>query len=584
MITNYLRILSLLSLLIMSCSQEDTKLKPNVVLILADDQGWGDLSIHGNPYVSTPHIDQLAKEGMQLTNFFVQPVCSPTRAEILTGRYHVRGGVYSTSAGGERLNIDEYIIAEAFQDNGYKTAAFGKWHSGSQHPYHPNSRGFDHYYGFTSGHWGDYFDPMLEENGSITQGEGFITDDLTTKAIDYMKKNKNESIFVYLPYNVPHSPMQVPDEYWNQHADQEIDSLPRQNIMHTRAAYAMVENMDYNVGRVSRAIKELGIEENTIVIYLTDNGPNGHRWNGGLRGTKGTTDEGGVKSPMFIKWKDHINAGSTDDIVSGAIDLLPTLIDLCNLDSALPKALDGQSIAANLMGFEADQNDRRYFNYWRDKLSVRTQQYRLDHQNRLYDMITDPNQVYDISAEHQEAYQELMAAKKEWSETVLSELNTEQKRPLTIGYDSNEIDHLPIRDAEGTQNIIRSNRYPNDSYFTNWTSTEDTISWDIDVQQSGTYNALIYYTAAENSIGSTIQLSSESGKATGVIKNSADQTPLGAAEDRIPRQESYTQDWITMELEGIQLTKGADKLDLIAQNITGDQVMDVRLLLIQKID
>ena len=287
---------------------------------------------------------------------------------------------------------------------------------------------------------------------------------------------------------------------------------------------------------------------------------------------------------MFIKWKNHIKAGSTDDIVSGAIDLLPTLMDLCNLEAALPKALDGQSIAANIMGSDGDQHDRYYFNYWRDKLSVRTQQYRLDHQNRLYDMIIDPNQVHDISAERQEAYQELMAAKKEWSENVLSELNTEEKRPLTIGYDADQIDHLPIRDAEGTKNIIRSNRYPNDSYFTNWTSTEDTISWDIDVQQSGIYSALIYYTAAENSIGTAIQLSTESGKATGVIKNSADQTPLGAAEDRISRQESYTQDWITMELEGIQLTKGADKLDLTAQNITGDQVMDVRLLLLQKID
>ncbi len=571
-------------LILFGCAQEKPEKSPNVILILADDQGWGDLSLHGNPYVSTPHIDQIAKDGIQLTNFFVQPVCSPTRAEILTGRYHVRGGVYSTSAGGERLDIDEYTIGQAFQSSGYKTAAFGKWHSGSQHPYHPNSRGFDHYYGFTSGHWGDYFDPMLEENGNITHGQGFITDDLTTKAIDYLKKNKDESMFVYLPYNVPHSPMQVPDKYWNQHATQEINSLPRQNIMHTRAAYAMIENMDYNVGRLTQAIEELGIEEKTIVIYLTDNGPNGHRWNGGLKGTKGTTDEGGVKSPMFIKWKDHIKAGSIDDVVSGAIDLLPTLIDLCHLDSALPKALDGQSIAANIMGFEAHQNDRRYFNYWKDKLSVRTEQYRLDHQNRLYDMIIDPNQVYDISTERQEAYQELMAAKKEWSENVLSELNTEEKRPLTVGYHADQIDHLPIRDATGTQNIIRSNRYPNDSYFTNWTSTEDTISWDIDVQQSGVYSALIYYTAAENSISTAIQLSTESSKTTGVIKDSAVQAALGAAEDRIPRQESYTQDWITMELEGIQLTKGKSKLYLTAQNITGDQVMDVRLLLIQKMD
>ena len=157
--------------------------KPNVVVILADDQGWGDLSLHGNRNLSTPRLDQLALQGARFDRFFVCPVCSPTRAEFMTGRYHPRSGVYSTSAGGERMDLAERTIADTFRAAGYATAAFGKWHSGMQYPYHPNGRGFDEYYGFCSGHWGNYFDPVLEQNGQLVQGEGFVIDDFTNLSL-----------------------------------------------------------------------------------------------------------------------------------------------------------------------------------------------------------------------------------------------------------------------------------------------------------------------------------------------------------------------------------------------------------------
>jgi len=159
--------------------------RPNVVVILTDDQGWGDLSLHGNSQISTPNIDQLALDGARFEHFYVSAVCSPTRAGFLTGRHHVRSGVYSTSQGGERINADETTIADVFRAAGYHTAAFGKWHSGMQYPYHPNARGFDEFYGFCSGHWGNYFSPMLEHNGQIVKGNGFIVDDLTTRAMDF---------------------------------------------------------------------------------------------------------------------------------------------------------------------------------------------------------------------------------------------------------------------------------------------------------------------------------------------------------------------------------------------------------------
>ncbi len=183
---------------------------PNVIIILSDDQGWGDLSMNGNVNLSTPHIDQLSANGASFDRFYVCAVCSPTRAELLTGRYHPRGGVYSTSAGGERLDLDESTLADAFKNAGYATAAFGKWHNGMQYPYHPNARGFNEYYGFCSGHWGDYFSPPLEHNGQLVKGNGFVIDDFTERAMAFMEEHQNRPFLVYLPYNTPHSPMQVP--------------------------------------------------------------------------------------------------------------------------------------------------------------------------------------------------------------------------------------------------------------------------------------------------------------------------------------------------------------------------------------
>ncbi|WP_273567447.1 sulfatase-like hydrolase/transferase [Maribacter halichondriae] len=307
-------------LLLLSCNEEkavkNTKSeikRPNIVLIMADDQGWGDLSISGNTNLSTPNIDALAKNGVSFENFYVQPVCSPTRAELLTGRSAAKIGVYSTSEGGERFNLGETTLAQIFKKAGYRTAAYGKWHSGMQPPYHPNSRGFDDYYGFASGHWGNYFSPMLEHNGEIVKGKGFLVDDLTDHGINFIEKNKEQPFFLYLPYNTPHSPMQVPDEFWNRFKDKELDSLyhgtETEDLNFTKAALAMVENIDYNVGRLTHSLKELDLEENTIVIYLSDNGPNGWRWNGGMKGKKGSTNEGGVRTPFFIQWKNALKAG-----------------------------------------------------------------------------------------------------------------------------------------------------------------------------------------------------------------------------------------------------------------------------------
>ena len=195
---------------------------PNVVILLADDQGWGDLSVNGNKNVQTPNIDAFAKQGASLERFYVCPVCAPTRAELFTGRYHPRGGVRGVSTGQERLNLDEKTIGDSFKAAGYATGCFGKWHNGSQWPYHPNARGFDEYYGFTSGHWGEYFDPPLDHNGQPVRGQGYIADDFTDHALAFIETNKARPFFCYLPFNTPHSPFAVPETFWQRFKDKPL--------------------------------------------------------------------------------------------------------------------------------------------------------------------------------------------------------------------------------------------------------------------------------------------------------------------------------------------------------------------------
>ncbi len=555
---------------------------PNIVIILSDDQGWGDLSISGNTNLQTPNIDRLAGNGASFERFYVSPVCSPTRAEMLTGRYHLRGGVTGTSAGEERLNLDETTFAEIFRKAGYATAAFGKWHNGMQHPYHPNARGFDYFYGFCSGHWGDYFSPPLEENGYQVRGEGFTVDDFTDKAMDFIESNKRNPFLVYLPYNTPHSPMQVPDKWWDQFKNKKLDKrLPEEqneDLDFTRAALAMCENIDWNVGRLMDKINELGLEENTIIIYFSDNGPNSFRWNGGMKGRKGSTDEGGVRTPFFIQWPGKIKAGLKIPEIAGAIDLLPTLLDMAGLDYVENKPLDGKSIKPLLLDRDTEWEDRMIFSHWNGNTSVRTQQFRLDKDGQLFDMIQDPGQTRDIQEEHSAVAEKLKRAKADW-DSEMSAANQELDRPFPLGYPGAEITQMPARDGAGHGGIQRSNQFPNDSFFTNWTSLEDRITWDVEVMEEGAFEVVLYYTCAEKDLGSRIMLEIGEVQLEGKVEVAHDPPLRGMENDRVERMESYVKDFKPMSLGIMELKKGRSEMTLKALEIPGESVMDVRLLL-----
>ena len=562
--------------------------RPNVVVFLSDDQGWGDLGSSGNVDLKTPNIDSLAHDGASFDRFFVCPVCSPTRAEFLTGRHHARSGVYSTSAGGERMDLDETTIADLFLKAGYRTGAFGKWHNGMQYPYHPNGRGFEEFYGFCSGHWGNYFSPMLEHNNRIVDGEGFCIDDFTNRAITFINESvkSGKPFFAYLPYNTPHSPMQVPDRFWDRFKDRPLEMSceqtkePASKDRHKRCALAMCENLDWNVGRLLQQLDSLGVANDTILVWFHDNGPNGVRWNGGMRGRKGSTDEGGVRSPLYIRWTNKIAAGVVVPEITSARDLLPTLCELAGVEYAIDKPLDGLSVASRLLGNSNQLPDRILVSHWKNKVSARSQQYRMDDRNRLYDMVADPGQRIDVADDHPEIATKLAASIQAHKDEFFENYNNDD-RPFVIAHPNSNFTQVPARDGVAHGNIERSNRFPNCSYFRNWKSTDDKITWTASVGAAGTYHVDMYYAA--KTAGSQFTLSFNDASLEFMIDEKHDVPELGAEHDRFVRAESYVKDFRRIRVGQITLPEGNGELTLRATRISGNEAMEFRLLTLERV-
>ncbi len=572
--------------------------KPNVVIFLADDAGWGDYSHSGNRQVKTPNIDSIAQTGVSLDRFYVCPVCAPTRAEFLTGRYHLRGGVRGVSTGQERLDLDERTIADAFKAAGFATGAFGKWHNGSQWPYHPMARGFDEYFGHSAGHWGEYFDAPLEENGRMIRTNGYIVDVCTDRALGFIDRNKDKPFFCYIPFTTPHSPWAAPPEDWQRFKELPITQTatdPTKEVAEqTRCALAMMENQDQNVGRVLAKLKEHKVDDNTIVLYFSDNGPNTMRWTGGMKGKKGTTDEGGVRSVCYLSWPAKIPAGHTVTQIAGAIDLLPTLTSLTGVTRVGDKPLDGLDLSPLLLKQTTDWNNRMIFSTWAGAVSVRTQTHRLDNNGELFEMGKDPGQTKSIRKHEPEVAAKLSEAVKQWRKEMLSaskqkksdnlakaanELkpNAVDQRPIPVGYREFPITMLPARDGEPRGNVQRSSNAPNCSYFVNWTSKEDSMVWLLDVHSAGRYEVAVDYTCKIPDAGATVELSFHEARLTGKVGPGWD-PPLYTNQDTLPRPdgESQMKEFRSLRLGEVELPAGQGAMTLRALEIPGKSVMDVR--------
>ncbi len=575
-----------LSLGFQSCTNR--RPKPNVILILTDDQGWGDIHSHGNDLLSTPWMDKLADSGARFDHFYVSPLCAPTRAALLTGRYYLRTGVHGVSNGKENLRSDEVTIAEIFRHNGYATGCFGKWHNGAHYPYDPNGKGFDEFLGFCAGHWGNFFDPVLQHNADFIQTEGYIADVTTEAALDFMDQNKNNPFFVYIPYNPPHSPFQVPDIYFDKYKARGLNAKDA-------CVYGMCENLDDNIGRLLTWLDKHNLRENTLVVFITDNGPNGHRYNGGMRGIKGSCHEGGVRVPCFISWPGQIPAKKTITELAAGFDILPTLTDLTGLQKPETKPWDGLSLKSLLMEDEPDWPERTLYTHMHSRGGARTRTHRLyvdANQDKvaLYDMMADPGETQDISTLQPALTAHLLTGYQNWLQEVTRKgFKTE---PIPVGYKEAPLAILPAHEATllpGNWQGIRyhgSEKHPGmgwaHDWIDFWTDEKASFYWDIDVVASGFYDLKIKYACRREDVGSVIQIQLANQTINLKIDQAFEQQTIHDY-DRHPRNGVMDQTWGMMDLGELVINKGKTKVEIKALSKPGKRVMAFKELHITRL-
>ena len=564
-----------------ACGDSQGTQRPHILVILTDDQGWGDLSLHGNPDLQTPRLDALARSGARFDRFYVNPLCSPTRAAFLTGRDALRGGVWGVTRGQETLRSEEVTLPEILGDAGYRTAMVGKWHNGEHYPHSPEGQGFETFFGFRRGHWNNYFDTWLLRGTERERTSGYINDVLTDEALRVLEASHERPVFLHVAYNTPHSPFQVPDA--------DFDRVKRRGLDdETTAAYAMVENLDRNVGRLLDGLESRGLADDTIVVFFGDNGPNGQRFNGGMRGTKGSVHEGGVRVPCFIAWPGHIEPQEIVELASG-VDLLPTLLDLAGVPVPEGLDLDGRTLRPLLDGAPGDWPERTLFSHrFGNRKPVpfpgaaRTPGYRAVNEGggwQLFDMTRDPGQATDVADEHPALVERLAEEYDAWFEDVTSAGFV--RLPIPVGHPEENPVELPATQAwfEGGPTYEQGQGWAND-WLTGWTDTGARIWWELDVVAAGDYDVSLEYLCPEDEAGARVRVSAGASAAEAqVVGAEIRQVP---SPDRVPRKEVYEREWATLPAGTLTLPAGRVEISLEALDTPRGRVMDLMAVRLER--
>lgn len=473
--TNWLLLL-ILQFSLMNCENKVVD-KPNVIFILIDDIGIGDLECQENPWIKTPNINQIFKESARLTDFHVSPYCTPTRSAIMTGQYPINNGAWATFKGRASLSEDSKTIAQVFQDNGYATGMFGKWHLGNNYPSRPTDKGFDvaihHSFGGISeltDYWGnDYFDDVYLKNNEEKQFEGFCTDIWFDETIAFIEANKDKPFFAYLPTNAAHAPLNVADNYTAPYKDLEGKKIPK------AAFYGLISNLDENIGRLTAYLKKADLEENTILIFATDNGTAfGYKealklgYNHGYSGTKANMKEGGHRVPFYIKWpSSKLPIGKDIEVQSAHVDIFPTLTNLCELDYDQSIDLDGIDLSSFLFEKTTTSTDRMIFIHnrqdWRppephNYSCLAKDKWRLIDGKRLYDLEADRAQKEDLALVYPEVVVSMLKENDAFiKKAKLKKAYREFPREI-IGNSAQKTIKLTIQNAIGDDKPIYAQR------------------------------------------------------------------------------------------------------------------------------
>lgn len=440
--------------------------RPNVVIVMTDDQGYGDLGCTGNPWLSTPNIDEFARQSVRCNDFHVSPLCTPTRAGFMTGRNPLLNGAWATAWGRSILRREEVTLAQVFAANGYHTGLFGKWHLGDTYPYRPQDRGFSRVVahkgggvGQTPDFWGNsYFDDTYFRNGEPTQYEGYCTDIWFEEAMAFIDSTAGKDPFLAcVMTNAPHSPYFVADRYAAAYRDR--PEIPESEF------YGMITNIDENFGRLRRFLTDKGLADNTIIVFLTDNGTSGgartdadgfvvQGYNAGLRGVKASYYDGGHRVPFFLRYPDGDLTDRDVDGLTCHFDVLPTMIDLCGLTPPPLPVLDGTTIAPALRGvgtlparyiFLQNQQQPEPPEKWHNV--VLTPRWRLVFGRELYDINSDPGQLTDVAADNPGVVAELRAAHEAWWTEIAPTLV--ERAPLLLGHAAENPVRLDAMDVMG---------------------------------------------------------------------------------------------------------------------------------------
>lgn len=473
-----------------------TTSRPNVVVILTDDQGYGDFGCHGNPQLKTPHLDRLASQSTQFSQFYSNPVCSPTRASLMTGRYYYRTGVTDTFLGRSMMHADETTLAELFQQSGYRTGIFGKWHLGDHYPLRAIDQGFQEALICTGGGLtqpsdppgNHYQDPFLMHNGEQKKYTGYCTDIFTNAAIDFIGQNRSRPFFTYLATNAPHTPLEIAERYV---APYSVMGLSDE----TARVYGMLANLDENIGRLLAKLDEWKLSDNTLVLFATDNGPQQKRYNANMRGLKGQVYEGGIRVPLWVRGP-GMKAGAVIDRTAAFIDILPTLTELCRLTPSQAK-LDGRSLVPLLRG-QSNWPDRPLIFQWhrgevpepfRDA-ALRTQRYKLVNGKELYDLEADPRESTDVATQQPARVAEMRAMYEKWFADVSS---TRHFAPplIFLGADQEKLVTLTRQDWRGPR--------------ASW-DNKGLGHWEVDVRQAGPYRLTLRFPPDNGARKATVKL------------------------------------------------------------------------------
>ena len=503
---------SLGSLILIATLRVAIAAPPNVVVVLTDDQGYGDLSVHGNPYVKTPHLDALAKQSVRFNRFYVNSFCAPTRAALLTGRYPLRCGVWGVTHSKETMRASEVTLGEAFRAAGYRTGYFGKWHNGEQFPYTPPGQGFDEFLGFCNGHTNNYFDATLLKGSTPTPTKGYISDVLTDASIEFIKRNRAAKFFCFVSFNAPHSPYQVEDKYYDKFRAGGFDER-------TSGFYGMCENIDDNVGRLLQALDKADLAANTIVLFLTDNGGTAgvRHFNAGMRGGKTSVHEGGCRVPLFVRWPEQFQQPHVVKELASHIDIYPTLLDLCGIDPPDGPPIDGVSLRPLLEGRSADWPARTLFTHNpisadnRYPGAVRTARYRLVRTIRgpqggssakpndgsaskwmLFDMQADPGEKRDLAKQHPDIVAKLSQEYEAWYDDISREPLT--RLPIQVGHaQENPVTlNAPQAYFEGNLRFDHGPGFAHD-WLTDWNDMQAKVWFELDVVRDGKYEVELRY-------------------------------------------------------------------------------------------